>query len=411
MRLPTEQQLMPDQREAIDAPLTESMLVMGPPGSGKTVVAIFRAYKSSALDDERRISAITYSKLLAHYMRAGAGAKGSSVADARTYNSWLDRYWKACAGEAPPIIGESKWDLDFNQMLETAAEEASPADDKWNWGHLIIDEAQDLPLRFFELLEVIRQKHEDLRKRERPVLTVLLDDNQTTRFARKSRADTDPSDVVSVARMQEDFGYKTYQLRTNHRNTAEVARFSGQFYVGTKSGVAVPSARSGSLPALRTYGSIDQLAQGAFRIASTKSCSVGIFCDRSDEVKKIWSKLESIRSASGPRCKVRVQSYLSEFSRFVSQVEFDSPGGSVTVMCRDSAKGLEFDVAVICGLGTMSETRLHDDDAKMAMYVLVTRARQDVLVAWGGESHGFHHRCGHRFPPLDGGLWTNGGPM
>ena len=411
MKLPTEQQLMPDQREAIDAPLAESMMVMGPPGSGKTVVAIFRAHKSSLIDPHRPVSAISYSALLAHYMQAGTDSRGKAVADARTYNSWLFRYWRACTGNAPPTIGNSKWDLDFRSMIEMAADEASPAAQKWNWGHLIIDEAQDLPLQFFELLEVIRVKHDSLKPKARPVLTVLLDDNQTTRFTRKPRADTDPSDVVSVQRLQEDFDLKRYQLCTNHRNTAQVARFSGEFYVGTKSGFAVPSTRTGSLPALRTYASVDQLAQFAFRLASTRSCSVGIFCDRSDEVKRVWSRLDTTARDSRAKSKVRIQSFLSEFRHHVDKVEFDPVGGSITVMCRDSAKGLEFDVAIVCGLDTMSEVRLHDDDAKMAMYVLVTRARQDVLVAWQGEPDGFQRRCGHRFPALDGKLWTNGGAM
>jgi DNA helicase IV len=411
VRLPTEQQLMQDQREAIDAPLAESMMVMGPPGSGKTVVAIFRAYKSSVIDPRRPVSAITFSALLAHYMKAGTDSKGNAIADARTYNSWLHRYWTACTGAAPPTIDENSWELDFRQMIELAAEAASPENKGWNWGHLIIDEAQDLPLRFFELLEIIRVKHESLRPKERPVLTVLLDDNQTTRFIRKPRAGTDPSDVVSVARLQEDFDLKPYQLRTNHRNTSQVARFSSSFYVGTKSGIAVPSDRSGSLPALRTYATVDQLAQYAFRLASTRSCSVGIFCDLADEVTKIWSRLNALVLASGSRNKVRVQSFLSKYRKHVDKIQFDPAGGSVTVMCRDSAKGLEFDVAVVCGLDSMAETRLHDDDAKMSLYVLVTRARQDVLVAWRGEADGFQRRCGHRFPALDGKIWTNGGAM
>ena len=42
MRLPSESQLSREQREVIAAPTEGTMLVMGPPGSGKTVVAMLR---------------------------------------------------------------------------------------------------------------------------------------------------------------------------------------------------------------------------------------------------------------------------------------------------------------------------------------------------------------------------------
>ena len=96
----------------------------------------------------------------------------------------------------------------------------------------------------------------------------------------------------------------------------------------------------------------------------------------------------------------------------MTKIAFDTPGGSVTVICRDSAKGLEFDIVVIGGLDTMSDINIHDDDAKMALYVLATRPRQELVISWMGTKDGFMKRCGtKRFPPLGGpgpGLWNEG---
>lgn len=404
MKLPTQQQLTSEQKTPIGAPMTQSMIVTGPPGSGKTVVAIYRMRQARQVDPDRTVTAITYGKLLAHYMDDKV-----HQTQAITYHKWLWDYWKKCTGSHPPEI--KKYDYDFSLMISHAEGISSTETAefvKWNWGHLVIDEAQDLPLKFFELLQVLMTKFEAQPTKTRPVLTVLLDDNQTTRFTRKPRADTDERDVVTINRIKEDFPAMVYQLRKNHRNTSEVSKFSGHFYIGTTSGIAEPSSRAGDVPRLRTYQSNEQLAAFVFSQAQTKACAVGVFLDQSIQVEKLMCELETIKRND---LMVKVQSFLSGKGD-VTKIAFDTPGGSVTVMCRDSAKGLEFDIAVIGGLDTMSDINLHDDDAKMALYVLTTRPRQELVISWMGTKDGFMRRCGSkRFPPLGGpgpGLWNEG---
>ena len=67
MKLPTQQQLTAEQKTPISAPMTQSMIVTGPPGSGKTVVAIYRMRQARKVDPDRTVTAITLSRLLAHY--------------------------------------------------------------------------------------------------------------------------------------------------------------------------------------------------------------------------------------------------------------------------------------------------------------------------------------------------------
>ena len=404
MKLPTQQQLTAEQKTPISAPMTQSMIVTGPPGSGKTVVAIYRMRQARKVDPDRTVTAITYSKLLAHYMH-----DGGDNTQAKTYHSWLPHYWKKCTGSDPRQIRPYEYDL--SSMIghaENISSANSAALARWNWGHLVIDEAQDLPLKFFELLQVLMTKFTTQPERTRPVLTVLLDDNQTTRFTRNRRADTDDRDIVTINRLKEDLPSTIYELRKNHRNTSEVSKFSSHFYIGTTSGIAEPSSRAGDVPRLRTYQSNQQLAAFVFSQAQTKACAVGVFLDLKSQVKELMSELETIKRND---LMVKVQSFLSNEGD-VTKIAFDTPGGSVTVMCRDSAKGLEFDIAVIGGLDTMSDFNLHDDDAKMALYVLTTRPRQELVISWMGTKDGFMRRCGtKRFPPLGGpgpGLWNEG---
>ena len=404
MKLPTQQQLTSEQKTPISAPMTQSMIVTGPPGSGKTVVAIYRMRQARKVDPDRTVTAITYSRLLAHYMDDQV-----QKTQASTYHSWLWHYWKKCTGSEPPAI--RRYEYDLSSMIghaENISSANSAALARWNWGHLVIDEAQDLPLKFFELLQVLMTKFTTQPERTRPVLTVLLDDNQTTRFTRKRRADTDDRDIVTINRLKEDLPGTIYELRKNHRNTSEVSKFSSHFYIGTTSGIAESSTRTGDVPRLRTYQTAQQLAAFVFSQAQTKACAVGVFLDKGDQVELLMRALETIKRKD---LKVKVQSFLSQ-RKFVTDIAFDTPGGSVTVICRDSAKGLEFDIVVICGLDTMSDMNIHDDDAKMALYVLATRPRQELVISWMGTKDGFMKRCGtKRFPPLGGpspGLWNEG---
>ena len=404
MKLPTQQQLTAEQKTPISAPMTQSMIVTGPPGSGKTVVAIYRMRQARKVDPDRTVTAITYSKLLAHYMH-----DGGDNTQAKTYHSWLWHYWKKCTGSEPPAI--RRYEYDFSSMIgqaENISSTNAAVFERWNWGHLVIDEAQDLPLKFFELLQVLMTKFKAEPTKTRPVLTVLLDDNQTTRFTRKPRVDTNERDVVTINRIKEYFPALVNELRKNHRNTSEVSKFSSHFYIGTTSGIAEPSSRAGDVPRLRTYQSNQQLAAFVFSQAQTKACAVGVFLDHKSQVKELMSELETIKRND---LMVKVQSFLSKEGD-VTKIAFDTPGGSVTVICRDSAKGLEFDIVVIGGLDTMSDINIHDDDAKMALYVLATRPRQELVISWMGTKDGFMKRCGtKRFPPLGGpgpGLWNEG---
>ena len=407
MKLPTQQQLTVEQKAPIDAPMTQTIIVTGPPGSGKTVVAIYRMRQARKVDPDRTVTAITFSKLLAHYMD-----DGGDNTQAKTYHSWLWDYWKNCTGSDPPLF--EPYHYDFSSMIDHA-EKISDTNSAelalWNWGHLVIDEAQDLPLKFFEFLQVLRTKFDNQPAKTRPVLTVLLDDNQTFRFIRKRRADTDERDIVTINRLKEDLPATIYELRKNHRNTSEVSKFSSHFYIGTTSGIAEPSTRTGDVPRLRTYQTDQQLAAFVFSQAQTKACAVGVFLDWGNQVENLMCELETIKRND---LKVKVQLFLSK-RKNVKDIAFDTPGGSVTVICRDSAKGLEFDIVVIGGLDTMSDINIHDDDAKMALYVLATRPRQELVISWMGTKDGFMKRCGtKRFPPLGGpspGLWIEGAPL
>ena len=80
MRLPTEAQLSLEQKEVMSAPHEGTILVVGPPGSGKTVVAILR---QRALEKRKAtVSSVVFNNVLTRY-----------TGNEHTFERWVKAWW------------------------------------------------------------------------------------------------------------------------------------------------------------------------------------------------------------------------------------------------------------------------------------------------------------------------------
>ena len=71
MRLPTWEELVSveEQLEVLEHPLDQSLFVVGPPGSGKTVLAVYRAQmvaeaEAAQTEAEQPVAIVTFSRML-----------------------------------------------------------------------------------------------------------------------------------------------------------------------------------------------------------------------------------------------------------------------------------------------------------------------------------------------------------
>src|SRR5436190_7419826 len=62
LRLPTCEELIPEQLEVMEYPLDQPLFVAGPPGSGKTVLAVRRA--GAASDGDNAVALVTFNRML-----------------------------------------------------------------------------------------------------------------------------------------------------------------------------------------------------------------------------------------------------------------------------------------------------------------------------------------------------------
>ena len=87
--LPAYEDLTPDQDVAIRHPIEKSLIMTGPPGSGKTVVALYRTQRIYQ-EQGMSVDMIVYSKVLHSYISESLNDLDmKDDARARTFHSWI----------------------------------------------------------------------------------------------------------------------------------------------------------------------------------------------------------------------------------------------------------------------------------------------------------------------------------
>lgn len=386
MKMPTFEDLSKEQDAiCVFASLDEATLVTGPPGTGKTVVAFYRAEAVSKKGHTPNV--VMYNTVLRKYT-SNAAASAAVQRKTKTFFSWLGSWWSGTFFEFYPQHGpfDPDWDTMIKQVL-------SLPDTPWRcqkafqrWGHLVVDEGQDFPKGFYLMAQLIlaialRDGNSNV------ALTVLADDNQRLNVEQNSCIE----EIVESLSIPDK---RHYHLTRNYRNTYEIARVAAHFYCGLQTGIPeLPEARHGKKPRVVRTKNIDDSVQVIKRFITNQSdLEFGVFLSRAKLQKRYFNKLQHhLKDVQG----VHVQRYSSGDDDFdnANNLVFDKPG-VVTVLCDQSAKGLEFDVVFIPELQARSWKPDAIDHMRMQFYVLASRARQHLMFLYSAED-------GEEIPILD----------
>lgn len=357
IHMPTYTQLSYEQKAILEeSDYDDNILVIGPPGTGKTVIAMHRA-EGLARARSQKVNLIMYNQVLEHYTSKWDSNVFRKTVITRTYNKWVYSLWfnYRCTGQPPQL---KPYNFDWPKIQAEFIRRSVPL------GRLVIDEAQDLPVNFYKALGLLAGGSNG-----QSSFCIVADENQRLEESHNSSIDDIREALILAGVTQE------YFLRCNYRNTLEIATLAEKFYVGLESGTAEPpESRRGQKPRMIGYlKGTDGMADAIRRHASNNPThSILVVCPTGELVKILLNKLEA-------RLPERsVKAFVSGDKNYSANHLETGQDGSVTLLHWRSMKGLEADAVFVPHLESFDLGGDSIDCEKMRLYVLMSRARKTL---------------------------------
>jgi len=344
MKLPALDDLIPEQKNVYLHATDRSLFVAGPPGSGKTTLAVHRARYLA--DGGHSVTLVTRNRMLV----ALAEQIGDPRVRAITMQRLVWKHYRTRARQLPPRAGDP-YAFDWEAILRHYRRARAAPD----IGHLVVDEAQNLPPAFFawsrfaaRYLDVFADEHQ------------ALDDVHSTLKV-----------IRDGARLPEPV-----RLIVNHRNTPEIADLAKHFHgPGVLPPARVRKARGGEVPRLVEIGSLDDLAARVLTRLRNRAESVGVIVRTGKEVAQVAQLLRE-RARPGER----IDAYTKDTAKGAERgIRLLDPG--VTVLTGEAVIGLEFDTVYLLDLARSLPCRTAT--ARRRMYMLCARARDMLFLVNG----------------------------
>jgi len=348
VKLPTYQDLSKEQDAVNNLPMRGNYLVTGPPGTGKTVMALYRCKMLSEREEPARL--LMHGNLLSQYTNHAVEELGID-GTVSTFHKWMWSWSKTTWGKTPPQL--APYVHDWQTIVEWAI--AKPPE-KDTMPHLLVDEGQDMPEKFYVFARSAARQ-----------LTVFADENQ--------RIKEENSTLQEIRdRVRPDFEAK---LTRNYRNTIQIARVASAFYRGAPTGIPELPDRAGPRPMLNRHAKMTHSVQQVVDFATNfRRQHIGVIVPNNKVMKKYVNRL-----ATHLPDQIPVQFYRSG-EMVPSVVDFSRTG--VTVVNWASAKGLEFDTVFLPELQDQNQN-LEDPTLHMQLYVLCSRARERLFFSYSGD--------------------------
>ena len=373
-RLPGIHDLNKDQDEALALPVEGQHLIVGGPGTGKSVVALLRARRLAQNDKTYRM--LVYNHLLDHSNRHLFGSE--QTFSARTWDSWFRNIYRHFFGPVPTLEpdcpgGYHPIDWDAVDQQTQSLDIIENQSDKF----LVIDEGQDMPPAFYRTLTHLGFEN----------FYVTADQNQQIHPDRCSSR----QDIENTLAIEAD---DTLELKTNYRNTRPIALLARHFYPADPASPKpdlpdlIPAAAK---PELRTYGrtnteTLAAIADNVLQLSDRNPRKlIGIITPDN----KVRTKFNEALSRANPKLdndKPPIQTFVSGQRELPN---FDQ--GGIMIINAQSCKGLEFDTVILADIDQHQPK--HDPyTLKARFYVMVARAREQIILL----------RTGHTCPVVDG---------
>ena len=358
--LPGIQDLSKEQEAARALPKEGQHLIVGGPGTGKSVLALIRTRRHQR--DGGDYLFLVFNHLL---NRASRELFGEGL-NSETWIGWFHKIFRETTGKPVPLV-PPRSDNSFRGIdwdgVEKIMQPLPAPDLDVDRPYLIIDEGQDMPRQFYGSLVNLGFEN----------FFVAADQNQQITDENSSRRDIENSLGLDTADVKE--------LTWNYRNRYPVARLAREFYTGDPASpppdLPGPGASAAMVPRLYTYppDGLDCVARRILRLSDRDPRQlIGVIAPN-NRVRQRY--LEALRSVDVPLDNSRptIETFHGDHR---PEVVFGE--GGILVINAQACKGLEFDTVMLADIDEHWFNPRDPDAARRLFYVMVARAIERVFL-------------------------------
>ena len=354
--LPGIQDLSKEQEAARALPKEGQHLIIGGPGTGKSILALLRARRHAREDDNYLFLVFN------HILNRASGQLFGDGFESSTWDGWFREMFQQFAGQPIPLLPPQPngfRGIDWSGVEEII--QALPVESNADHPFLVIDEGQDMPREFYSSLVSLGFER----------FFVVADQNQQIKEANSNRREIQERLAIETQHVIE--------LHHNYRNRYQIAKLARTFYTGDPASPPpnLPTPGPGAVPILYTYApdDMDTVAKGILRLADGDPRQlIGVIAPNNLVRERYYKMLRSVEvELDNPRSPV-----YTYFAESRTDLAFDK--GGILVINAQACKGLEFDTVILADIDEHYHRPQDPDVAKRLFYVMVARARERVFM-------------------------------
>jgi DNA helicase IV len=351
-QLPRIDQLTKDQRKVLRLSKEGQYLVVGSPGTGKSVVALLRAKEFS--DDDSLF--ITYNHVLSH----STSQLYDGDIKCETALSWFySLHWDLNGGTGGTYERDKMPEIkshtpDYEEVLKRF----KSFDKDYSNCQVIIDEGQDLPTGWFNCLVALRFRN----------FFVVADQNQQITDENSSR-----SELEEVLGLDDT---EVIELKENFRNSTPISDFSNYFYTDkTSPKPDTPDRPSTDTPILFEFSNIDKMQEMILHEYDRDTSKLIGFIVPTEAKREYYAKHLNKNEFERTNKKPIISTYHAELAE---NVNIDFSYGGIVVLIDKSVKGIEFDIVFVLIDGFKNPNN-DIESLQKRLYVISSRAKEKLF--------------------------------
>lgn len=346
-KLPGIDDLNKDQDRVLRLPEDGQFLVVGGPGTGKSVVALLRALK---YQKNNNYVFLVYN----HVLHSSTNQLIDIRLKSLTIKSWFYKLQYRWTKENMPQ--KENYKPNYTEVIR----KFDNLEIKENPLHIIIDEGQDMPVKFYESLIACGYEN----------FFIVADQNQQITDEHSSRQELTDILGLEVANVIE--------LKENYRNSHPIGLLSSSFFTDPSSPLPelpLKSKASLGIPTLFIYDNYEDCGKLILREADRDDRNLIGVVVANDALRDTYAKTLQEIDIKLDNPKAIISTYSSKNKE---QVNIDFGSGGIVILNDKSIKGLEFDIVFI----VIDGFNIHNNDSdsmKKRFYVMSSRAIKKLV--------------------------------